>query len=95
MTDHEVLPLEIVRRKPVVGIDGEGSTHHFHAVRRRIYVVTDDEIEVTQHIGERHLKEWIDYVDEKRGWQDLRYSDRGISGLIIPILVPVAGPGFD
>ena len=42
MTDDEVLPLEIVLRKPIVGIDGEGSTHHFDAIRRRIYVVTDD-----------------------------------------------------
>ena len=95
MTDDEVLPLEIVHREPVGGIDGEGSTHHFDAVRRRIYVVTDDEIEVTEHIGERHQKEWIDYVDERRGWQDLRYSDRGISGSIVPILVDIAGSGFE
>ena len=91
MTDDEVLPLEIVRRKPIVGIDAEGSTHHFDAIRRRIYVVTDHEIEVTEFIGERHLKEWNGYVDEQRGWQDLRYSDRGISGLIVPILVDLVG----
>ena len=95
MTDDEVLPLEIVRRKPIVGIDAEGSTHHFDAIRRRIYVVTDDEIEVTENIGERHLKEWIDYVDEQRGWRDIRYSDRGLSGLIVPILVDVAGAGVE
>ena len=47
-------------------------------------MLTNDEIEVTEHIGERHLKEWIDDVDEQRGWRDHRYSERGISGLMLP-----------
>ena len=81
---HPGPSLEIVLRKPIIGIDGEGSTHRFDAIRRRIYVLTNDEIEVTEHIGERHLKEWVDDVDEQRGWRDHRYSERGISGLMVP-----------
>jgi hypothetical protein len=73
MTNYDNLELETVVKKPIIGIDNHGATHHFDQVRRTIYVIFDAEIEYTESLDSRHLSEWMAY---QRGWDDLRYTER-------------------
>lgn len=79
MTDYETPRLERVAQKPIVGIDGDGATHHFDAVRRTVYVVTADDIQRTEPLGARPLSAWVAYVAEQRGWRDCRYTEQNFA----------------
>lgn len=76
MTDYESPRLEIVARKPVVEIDDDGATHYFDNIRRTIYVVAAGEIEHTEPLGAHHLRRWVQYVADQRGWRECRYTER-------------------
>jgi len=77
MTDDETAyDRERIERQPVVGIDGESAEHRFDQYHDRVYVLdADGELEHVQELEPGELSGWIDYVAEKRGWQECRYVD--------------------
>ena len=86
MPNYESQALETVVRKSIIGIDGTGATHRFDARTRTIYVISDEEIERTEHLSMRHLSEWISYVADQRSWRELRYTDRSFTDHLIDTL---------
>ena len=86
MTEYDTLRLETVVQKPVVGIDDDGATHHFDAVRQTVYVVRGAEIERIQRLDGRSLSSWVDYVGTERGWGDLRYTERSFADQLVSVL---------
>lgn len=79
MTTNETLSQERIAALPLVGIDADGATHRFDPATDTVYVVADDATEHTEALAEGQLPEWIDYVADRRGWDDLRYDERPTS----------------
>ncbi|MDY6819582.1 MAG: hypothetical protein SVG88_13060 [Halobacteriales archaeon] len=57
-----------------IGIDGEGAKHNYDADQRivRVYAPTG-ELEHEQHLDDRPVADWIDYVAHRRGWRERRF----------------------
>lgn len=61
---------------PLLGVDAQGATHRLDPTGREIYVVDDGEVEVTTSIRERGLSAWVEFVRERRGWEQLHVDER-------------------
>jgi hypothetical protein len=69
-------------RRGLIGLDAEGGVHEIDPTTRTVYVRGHDSVEHTEALGERDVSEWVAYVDEQRGWNDLRYVDDPLAGLV-------------
>ena len=57
-----------------LGVDGEGSRHHYSRIAHAVVAVTPaGHVERHEQLGERRLGDWIAYVDDKRGWESVNY----------------------
>ena len=75
-TDRTDLP------RGLIGIDAEGARHEIDPTTRTVFVHRAGDVEHTEALGERDFSEWVAYVDERRGWDDLRYVDDPLAGLV-------------
>lgn len=64
--------------KITLGVDGDGSVHHFSRIADRV-VVCDSAGAIEQIVDlsddSRNLSGWVAFVAERRGWDDLNYAD--------------------
>jgi hypothetical protein len=68
--------LESLDRPHTLGTDAGGAVHHHSPYDDRVVVVdADGEIEATIDTADRRLSAYIAYVDDRRGWTDLRYRE--------------------
>jgi hypothetical protein len=68
--------LEALDRPQTLGIDAQGCVHHYSPYDARVVVVDDEgTIQRTEDLADRRLATWVAYVDDKRGWADLRYAE--------------------
>ena len=68
--------LEQLDRPNTLGTDGTGAVHHHSAYDDRVVVVAaDGSIERTVDLADRRISAWIAYVDDRRGWDSLRYRE--------------------
>lgn len=66
----------------LIGIDAEGARHEIDPMTRTVFVHREGHVEHTEELGERDVTEWVAFVDERRGWDDLRYVDDPLAGLV-------------
>jgi|GEM_PF-2681064 len=65
-----------------LGTDAEGATHIYRTGTETVHVVTaDGRREHVEHIGDRHVDEWVGYVGQERGWATKRYGG-GLLGMV-------------
>jgi len=57
-----------------LGTDTEGDHHYWNRAADVVMVVTDDG-DRTQRYTVDDVSNWVDYVDDRRGWGDLRFID--------------------
>jgi hypothetical protein len=74
-TDRTDLP------RGLIGVDAEGARHEIDPTTRTVFVHREGDVEHTEALGERDVSEWVAFVDERRGWDDLRYADDPLAGL--------------
>jgi len=68
--------LESLDRPHVVGTDAAGCVHHHSPYDARVVVVgPEGDIRRVEDLADRKLATWIAFVDEKRGWDSLRYKE--------------------
>jgi hypothetical protein len=68
--------LESLDRPTTLGTDATGAVHHHSAYDDRVVVVgADGAIERTFDLTDRKLATYVGFVQENRGWQNLRYAD--------------------
>jgi len=82
MTRFAPTDLERIATLPLVGVDGEGAEHHFDQYADDVYVLQNGDVEHVEELGAGQLPEWVDYVADKRGWDDCRYDENGIDALV-------------
>ena len=58
-----------------LGRDESGGAHYCSRIAGTIVVVREGRIERRQDLDGRLLAEWVDYVGDERGWEELRYVD--------------------
>lgn len=61
-----------------LGVDQEGTTHHFDEKTSRIVAVRDGEIEHIERFDDAEDRDavvtaWIGFVEENRGWETRNY----------------------
>lgn len=69
-------------RRGLIGLDAEGGVHEIDPTSRTVFVRGHGGVEHTEELGEREVSEWIDYVAAERGWDDLRYVDDPLAGIV-------------
>lgn len=55
-----------------LGTDEEGASHHWNRDTQTIFVINDGQIEHRENLNahaEKDVADWVDYVNEERGWQ--------------------------
>jgi hypothetical protein len=68
--------LESLDRPQPLGTDGDGAVHHHSPYDDRVVVVDEQgRIERTFDLSDRKVSAYIAFVDEQRGWDDLRYRE--------------------
>jgi hypothetical protein len=68
--------LESLDRPQTLGTDATGAVHHHSAYDDRVVVVAEDgRIERTFDLSDRKLSAYVAFVDDQRGWDDLRYAE--------------------
>ena len=68
--------LESLDRPQTLGVDTTGAVHHHSPYDDRVVVVAQSgDIERTFDLSHRRLSAYLAFVDEQRGWADLRYAD--------------------
>ena len=68
--------LESLDRPQTLGTDADGAVHHHSPYDDRVVVVASDgRIEKTFDLSDRRLSAYLAFVDEQRGWDDLRYKE--------------------
>ena len=68
--------LESLDRPETLGTDATGAVHHHSAYDDRVVVVAaDGAIERTFDLSGRKLSAYVAFVDENRGWENLRYAE--------------------
>jgi len=55
-----------------VGRDGEHDHHHYSAYHDQLWVVRSGGETISMGLDD--LEDWIDYVDSRHGWVELRYN---------------------
>lgn len=71
-----------------VGVDEHDSTHLYQRHDRVVYVLEqDDEVEHEQTLDNRPLQDWVDFVDDDRGWTECYYDDRVTLGELVADVV--------
>jgi len=70
-------------RRGLIGLDAEGDVHEIDPTTRTVYVRDHSGVDHVEELGERAVEEWVAYVREERGWDDLRYSDAGIVAAVV------------
>lgn len=86
MTADEVYR-DHVARQPVVGVDAEGATHRFDSYTDTVYVISaDGSVDHVEQLDPGQLPGWVHYVADKRGWDDLRYSDEAPMAALVSAL---------
>jgi hypothetical protein len=75
-------------RGAVIGTDAEGMTHCFDAIENTLQVVREDEPEpiYTRDLPPEELSEWVDHIENVRGWDTLRYETRSTAAFIADAL---------
>lgn len=58
-----------------VGIDEAGATHYHAPYADRVWVVQDGQIEREQRLEGAGIHEWIEHVDDVRGWKRNYYYE--------------------
>lgn len=54
----------------LLGVDSEGA-HHIHDTKTQaVHVIRDGEREVVQDLDGHSVSEWMDYVEDERGWSE-------------------------
>jgi hypothetical protein len=66
----------------LIGVDAEGARHEIDPTTRTVFVHRAGDVEHTEALEGRAIREWVAYVDEQRGWDDLRYVDDPLAGLV-------------
>lgn len=85
-TAHDV-DRDHVARQPIVGVDAEGATHRFDSYTDTVYVIAaDGSVDHVEQLDPGQLPAWVDYVADKRGWDDLRYSDEAPMDALVSAL---------
>jgi hypothetical protein len=64
------------RRIGIFGIDKTGAAHRYDAVTDTLVVTRDEEVVHETELGDRSMDEWIDFIDQKRGWIDQWFHER-------------------
>ena len=68
--------VEDIRHLSQVGTDAKGCEHYYCQVRRTLYVLDGDAVAHAEAIRDRPLDDWVDFVEERVGWETLYYSRR-------------------
>lgn len=70
-----------------LGIDADGNVHYHKRGGDVIRVVDPEAGEQVhiQHLDGRPVEDWIDYVADQAGWDDLRYGT-GLAGALADVL---------
>jgi len=59
-----------------LGVDADGKEHYHSRIADTVVVIDPDgTVERITSLDERPLKDWIKYVEDKRGWKALNYAD--------------------
>ena len=85
----EEKPIDIPHNARCIGRDAEGATHHV-VPGERVFVVADGEVDHEQELDGRPLSDWVSYVRQERGWDDLRYDDRSFGAWLADALAQEA-----
>jgi len=57
-----------IARSFTVGTDEDGYDHHYYRPADAVVVFDGRELDHVEHLDGRLLKEWIAFVDGRRGW---------------------------
>jgi hypothetical protein len=55
-------------RSFTIGTDDEGFDHHYYRPADTVVVFDEDGVDHRQHLDGATVEEWVDHVDDKRGW---------------------------
>lgn len=72
MTKDAIQPSEATVRPRylVIGTDSEGCDHVYRTIDETVFVVDETTLVWRQDIAPGEVNDWIDYIDETRGWTD-------------------------
>lgn len=61
-------------RHIVLGTDAAGRHHHYISHTECIYVVDGSDVVHREDITDRHVDEWMAFVDQRVGWEYKKYG---------------------
>jgi len=53
-----------------LGVDADGCWHTYRTTDETVLVTSADGIEHVERLGGRAVREWVAFVDDRRGWAD-------------------------
>jgi len=78
--DRNATDLAVGHDAQFIGTDGEGYDHYWSTYERTMTVLDGGDVDRVEHVGDRSLTEWADFVAETRGeWAELRVSDQPLA----------------
>ena len=58
----------------VFGVDAKGRKHRFHTGTATVIVTHGDDIAHVEQLAREHVPQWIDYVTDACGWDQVWWS---------------------